>query len=163
MRPTTDLYDDNAETVSTCSTQFRDFGALRSFSGPVRTVKCRNDNQLLRTLLGEPGEGAVLVVDGDGSTEVALLGDMLAARGASNGWSGLVINGAVRDSAELAEIDIGIKALGVNPAKSSKTGAGEIDVPVTFGGVAFNPGNWIYCDEDGVLVSPSAIEPGASR
>jgi regulator of ribonuclease activity A len=158
LRPTTDLFDDNDDSVSTCSTQFRDFGALRSFSGPVRTVQCRNDNQLLRTLLGEPGEGAVLVVDGDGSTEVALLGDMLAARASSNGWSGLVINGAVRDSAELAEIGIGIKALGVNPAKSSKTGAGGIDVPVTFGGAAFSPGNWVYCDEDGVLVSPSAID-----
>ena len=158
MRPTTDLYDDNADSARTCATQFRDFGALRSFSGPVRTVKCRNDNQLLRTLLGEDGKGAVLVVDGDGSTEVALLGDMLAARAASNGWSGLVINGAVRDSAELADIEIGIKALGVNPAKSSKTGAGEIDTAVTFGGAAFQPGSWVYCDEDGVLVSPSAID-----
>lgn len=158
MRPTTDLYDDNADTAGTCSTQFRDFGALRLFSGPVRTVRCRNDNQLLRTLLGEHGDGAVLVVDGDASTEVALLGDMLAARGASNGWSGLVINGAVRDSAELADIEIGIKALGVNPAKSAKTGAGEIDIPVTFGGVTFIPGSWVYCDVDGVLVSPSAID-----
>ena len=158
MRPTTDLYDDHADKASTCSAQFRDFGALRSFSGPIRTVKCRNDNQLLRTLLGEQGEGAVLVVDGDGSTEVALLGDMLAARGSNNGWSGLVINGAVRDSAELAGIEIGIKALGVNPAKSSKTGAGEVDIPVIFGGATFQPGNWIYCDQDGVLVSPMPIE-----
>ena len=109
-------------------------------------------------MLGEQGEGAVLVVDGDGSTEVALLGDMLAARGASNGWSGLVINGAVRDSAELAEIDIGIKALGVNPAKSSKTGAGEVDSPVSFGGATFKPGSWVYCDADGVLVSPTPIQ-----
>ena len=157
MRPTTDLYDDNVDTASTCSTQFRDFGARRSFSGPIRTVKCRNDNQLLRTLLGDPGEGAVLVVDGEGSTEVALLGDMLAARAASNGWSGLVIHGAVRDSAEIAEIDVGVKAIGVNPAKSQKTGAGEVDVAVTFGGAVFEPGNWIYCDEDGVLVSPTPL------
>ena len=158
MRPTTDLYDDNIDTVSTCSTQFRDFGATRSFSGPIRTVKCRNDNQLLRTVLGEPGKGAVLVVDGDGSTEVALLGDMLAARAATNGWSGLVIHGAVRDSAEIAGIDIGVKAIGVNPAKSLKTGAGEVDVTVTFGGAVFDPGCWIYCDEDGVLVSPTPID-----
>ncbi len=157
MRPTTDLYDDNIDTVSTCSTQFRDFGSLRTFSGPIRTIRCRNDNQLLRTLLGEPGEGAVLVVDGDGSTEVALLGDMLAARAAENGWAGLVIHGAVRDSAEIAQIEIGVKALGVNPAKSLKTGAGEVDTAVTFGGVVFEPGNWIYCDEDGVLVSPTRL------
>ena len=158
MRPTTDLYDDNVEIVRTCSTQFRDFGALRSFSGPVRTLRCRNDNQLLRTLLGEQGDGAVLVVDGDGSTEVALLGDMLAARGARNGWSGIVIHGAVRDSLDLAKIEIGIKALGVNPAKSAKTGAGEIDIPITFGGATFEPGNWIYCDQDGVLASQSPID-----
>ena len=157
MRPTTDLYDDNIDTVRTCSTQFRDFGALRAFSGPIRTVRCRNDNQLLRTLLGEPGEGAVLVVDGDGSTEVALLGDRLAARAVSNGWSGLVINGAVRDSMEIAGIDVGVKALGVNPAKSLKTGEGEIDVAVSFGGAVFEPGSWVYCDEDGVLVSPSEL------
>ena len=157
MRPTTDLYDDNIDTVSTCSTQFRDFGSLRTFSGPIRTIRCRNDNQLLRTLLGEPGEGAVLVVDGDGSTEVALLGDMLAALAAENGWAGLVIHGAVRDSAEIAGIEIGVKALGVNPAKSLKTGAGEVDTAVTFGGVVFEPGNWIYCDEDGVLVSPTRL------
>ena len=157
MRPTTDLYDDNIDTVSTCSTQFRDFGSLRKFSGPIRTVKCRNDNQLLRTLLAEPGGGAVLVVDGDGSTEVALLGDMLAARAAENAWAGLVIHGAVRDSAEIAEIEIGVKALGVNPAKSLKTGTGEVDAAVKFGGVVFEPGNWIYCDEDGVLVSPTRL------
>ena len=158
MRPTTDLYDDNVEIARTCSTQFRDFGALRSFSGPVRTLRCRNDNQLLRTLLGEQGDSAVLVVDGDGSTEVALLGDMLAARGARNGWSGIVIHGAVRDSLDLAKIEIGIKALGVNPAKSAKTGAGEVDIPITFGGATFEPGNWIYCDQDGVLVSQSPID-----
>jgi len=157
MRPTTDLYDDFEDTATTCSTQFRDFGKRREFSGKIRTVRCRNDNQLFRALMDEPGEGAVAVVDGDGSTEVALIGDIIAAKAANNGWSGVVIFGAVRDVVELAKIDIGIKALGVNPAKSIKRGEGEVDVVVAFGGVRFEPGHWVYCDENGVLIAPQAI------
>ena len=153
-RATTDLYDDYENGVRTCSIQFRDFGGRRRFAGPIRTVKCLRDNQLLRGLLDEPGEGAVVVVDGGGSTESALMGDLIAAKGARNGWTGCIILGAVRDSAELARIDFGVKALGVNPAKSAKTGAGTVDQPVEFGGVCFRPGEWAYCDEDGILVSP---------
>ena len=85
------------------------------------------------------------------------MGDMLAARGSANGWAGVIINGAIRDSAEIADIEIGVKALGVNPAKSAKQGAGQVDVPLEFGGVIFRPGEWVYCDEDGVLVSPNEI------
>ena len=158
MRATCDLYDDHEGNVQTCFLQFRDFGARRRFCGPVRTVSCHEDNSVVRELLGEPGNGAVIVVDGQGSTGKALLGDMLAARAAENGWSGLIINGAVRDSAELAEIDIGVKALGTNPAKSVKKGAGELDVIVEFGGARFEPGHWVYCDEDGVLVAPGMLE-----
>jgi regulator of ribonuclease activity A len=153
-RATTDLYDDYENGVRTCSIQFRDFGGRRRFAGPIRTVKCLRDNQLLRGLLDEPGEGAVVVVDGGGSTESALMGDLIAAKGARNGRTGCIILGAVRDSAELARIDFGVKALGVNPAKSAKTGAGTVDQPVEFGGVRFLPGEWAYCDEDGILVSP---------
>jgi RraA family protein len=105
---------------------------------------------LFRQLLGEPGDGGVIVVDGGGSTAIALMGDMLAARARDNGWAGVIINGAIRDSAEIAGIDIGVKALGVNPAKSAKKGEGETDVAVEFGGVRFRPGEWVYCDEDGV-------------
>ncbi|MEJ2297104.1 MAG: ribonuclease E activity regulator RraA [Woeseiaceae bacterium] len=152
-RATTDLFDDHEEAVQTCSIQFRDFGGKRRFAGPIRTVKCLRDNQLLRSLLDEPGNDAVVVVDGGGSTESALMGDLIAAKGARNGWAGCVILGAVRDSAELARIDFGVKALGVNPAKSSKTGAGSVDEPVEFGGACFRPGEWVYCDEDGILVS----------
>jgi len=119
---------------------------------------CRNDNSLLRELLNEPGGGAVIVVDGDGSTERALLGDILAARGAANGWSGLVIYGVIRDSAEVVGIDIGVKALGTNPAKSVKDGQGSVDSQVEFGGVRFAPGSWVYCDEDGVLLSSTEID-----
>ncbi len=158
MRPTTDLYDDFEGEVETCSVLFRDFGGRRRFCGPVRTVRCLNDNSVFRELLNEPGDGGVIVVDGQGSTERALMGDMLAAKGAANGWSGVVIFGVIRDSSEIAGIDIGVKALGTNPAKSVKQGKGEVDCPVEFGGVRFEPGFWVYCDEDGVLVSPKKID-----
>ena len=151
---TTDLYDAHGDTVRTCSVQFNDYGGKRQFCGPIRTVRCFRDNQLFRALLDEPGDGAVVVVDGGGSTESALMGDIIAAKGAEHGWSGVVILGAIRDSAEVGRIDFGAKALGVNPATSSKEGAGTVDDPVEFGGVTFAPGGWIYCDEDGVLVSP---------
>ncbi|MBT8081088.1 MAG: ribonuclease E activity regulator RraA [Gammaproteobacteria bacterium] len=157
MRPTTDLYDDYEDEVETCSVLFRDFGGRREFCGPVRTVKCLNDNSVFRELLNEPGNGGVIVVDGQGSTEKALMGDMLAAKGAANGWSGVIIHGVIRDSAEIAGIEIGVKALGTNPAKSIKEGKGEVDCPVEFGGVRFEPGAWVYCDADGVLVSPKDI------
>ena len=158
MRPTTDLYDDFEETSRTCALQFRDFGAKKQFCGRIRTVRCFHDNVLFRQLLGEPGNGGVIVVDGGGSTAIALMGDMLAARARDSGWAGVIINGAIRDSAEIAGIDIGVKALGVNPAKSDKKGEGETDVELNFGGVRFRPGDWVYCDADGVLVSPDAIE-----
>ena len=114
MRPTTDLYDDFEKTCDTCAAQFRDFGGRKSFFGRIRTVKCFHDNVLFRQLLNEPGAGGVIVVDGEGSTARALMGDMLAARARDNGWAGVVINGAIRDSAEIADIDIGVKALGVS-------------------------------------------------
>lgn len=157
MRATPDLYDDFEDIATTCSIQFRDFGGRNQFSGRIRTVQSRNDNQLFRALMDEPGEGAVAVVDGKGSTEVALLGDIIAAKAAKNGWSGVVIFGAVRDVVELANIDLGIKALGVNPAKSVKRGEGAVDVVLHFGGARFEPGQWIYCDENGVLIAPKAL------
>ena len=157
MRSTPDLYDDFEDIATTCAVQFRDFGGRKQFSGKIRTVKCRNDNSLFRALMDEPGDGAVAVVDGDGSTEVALIGDIIAAKAAQNGWSGVVIFGAVRDVTDLAEINIGIKALGANPAKSVKRGEGAVDVVVEFGGVRFEPGHWIYCDGNGLLIAPKAL------
>lgn len=158
MRATTDLYDDFEETSQTCAIQFRDFGARKRFSGRIRTVKCFHDNVLFRELLSEAGDGGVIVVDGEGSTARALMGDMLVARARDNGWVGVIINGAIRDSAEIAGIDIGVKALGVNPAKSDKKGEGETDVELHIGGASFRPGEWVYCDEDGILLSPEPIE-----
>jgi regulator of ribonuclease activity A len=149
---TADLVDQHGEALQSCDLQFRQFGGRRRFDGPIRTVACFQDNALVRKVLSEPGDGAVLVVDGGGSLHTALVGDLIAGLAQANGWAGLVINGAVRDVAALAGLELGIKALGSNPRKSAKLGAGQVDVPVTFGGVTFRPGDHLYSDEDGVVV-----------
>src|SRR5689334_12880898 len=125
------------------------------FAGPITTVKCFQDNALLKSVLSEPGEGRVLVIDGDGSLHTALVGDVIAGIAKDSGWAGLIVYGAVRDASTLRTIDVGIKALGTNPRKGGKTGAGERDVEVTFGGVTFVPGEVAYCDEDGIVVVPA--------
>ncbi|MFI2364706.1 ribonuclease E activity regulator RraA [Promicromonospora sp. NPDC019610] len=152
MPATADLYDELGETVQSVPVQFQLHGGVARFEGPVRTVRCFEDNALLKSIVSTPGDGAVLVVDGGGSLERALLGDMIARIAADNGWAGVVVHGAVRDRVALAEIPIGIKALGTNPRKSTKTGAGEADAEVTFGGVTFRPGARLWSDEDGILV-----------
>lgn len=149
---TADLFDERGEELQSVWLQFQDLGGAVSFSGPVRTVRCERDNALLKRMLGEPGEGAVLVIDGGGRLESALVGDVIAGLAVENGWAGLVVHGVIRDRAAVAGLPIGVKALGSNPAKSTKTGAGEADVPVSFGGVVFRPGARIWCDEDGILV-----------
>ncbi|KUI18957.1 ribonuclease [Mycobacterium lehmannii] len=151
-RPTADLVDDIGPDVRSCDLQLRQFGGRAEFAGPIVTVKCFQDNALLKSVLSEPGDGAVLVIDGDGSLHSALVGDVIAGLGVENGWAGLIVNGAVRDSAMLRTLDIGIKALGTNPRKSTKTGAGERDVAVEFGGVVFQPGHIAYSDDDGIVV-----------
>lgn len=155
---TADLYDAHGDAVASCVTQFRSYGSRARFSGRISTVRCLEDNALVKQVLATPGEGRVLVVDGGGSLRTALMGDMIAASAVQNGWAGVVINGAVRDTAALAGLDLGVKALGSNPRRSAKTGLGEIDVPVTFGDVTFTPGEWLYGDEDGILVSPRRLE-----
>lgn len=152
MTTTADLYDELGEQIQSLPLQLQSFGAHARFEGPIRTVKCFEDNALLKSVVSAPGGGAVLVVDGGGSLERALMGDMIAAIAAENGWAGAVINGAIRDCVAISAIPIGIKALGTNPRKSSKTGAGEADVPLEFGGVTFRPGAMLYSDEDGILV-----------
>ncbi|RAV11350.1 S-adenosylmethionine--2-demethylmenaquinone methyltransferase [Mycolicibacterium sp. GF69] len=152
-RPTADLVDDIGPDVRSCDLQLRQFGGRAEFAGPITTVKCFQDNALLKSVLSEPGDGGVLVIDGDGSVHAALVGDVIAGLGVENGWAGLIINGAVRDSAMLRTLDIGIKALGTNPRKSTKSGAGERDRPVEFGGVVFEPGHILYSDDDGIVVT----------
>jgi regulator of ribonuclease activity A len=154
-RATADLVDEIGPDVRSCDLQLRQFGGRDTFAGPVATVRCFQDNALLKSMLSEPGDGSVLVIDGDASLHTALVGDLIAELGRSNGWSGLIINGAVRDASTLRTLDIGIKALGTNPRKSTKTGAGERDVAVSFGGVTFTPGDIAYSDDDGIVLVAS--------
>jgi regulator of ribonuclease activity A len=149
---TADLVDEHGEALQSCDLQLRQFGGRRRFHGPIRTVACFEDNALVRQVLSEPGDGAVLVVDGGGSLHTALVGDLIAGLAQANGWAGVVVHGAVRDTEALGGLDIGIKALGSNPRKSAKLAAGQVDVPVRFGGVGFRPGEHLYSDEDGVVV-----------
>ncbi|GAA2829497.1 regulator of ribonuclease activity A [Leucobacter komagatae] len=149
---TADLYDERGAELQSVSLQFQDCGGETSFSGTVRTVKCFQDNARLKSVLSTPGDGAVLVIDGEGSLETALVGDIIAGLGADNGWAGIIVNGAIRDRVAIGTLPLGVKALGSNPAKSTKTGSGETDVPVTFGGVTFTPGAMVWCDSDGILV-----------
>ncbi|MGH3532242.1 MAG: ribonuclease E activity regulator RraA [Mycobacterium sp.] len=156
FRPTADLVDDIGPDVDSCDLQFRQFGARAEFAGPITTVRCFEDNALLKSVLSAPGDGGVLVIDGAGSLHAALVGDMIAELARSNGWAGLIVHGAVRDASALRGIDIGIKALGTNPRKSTKTGAGERDVAVNLGGVRFVPGDIAYSDDDGIIVVVAA-------
>lgn len=149
---TADLCDAHAD-VLICEPLFRSFGGKPRFSGQVVTIKCHEDNSLVKEAVNSPGEGRVLVVDGGGSKRCALLGDMLGAAAVKNGWAGIIVNGCVRDSADLQKMDLGVFALATHPLKSEKRGAGQRDVLVTIGGVRIAPGTFIYADEDGVIVS----------
>lgn len=153
---TADLVDQYGETLQSIPIQFRSFGRRTRFSGPAVTCKCFEDNALLKATLSDWAEpdGSVLVVDGGGSLRSALVGDLIAGIAVERGWAGLVIHGVVRDSAAIDELDIGIKALGTNPRKSSKTGAGQVGKVVEIGGVRIAPGQTIVSDEDGVVVLP---------
>jgi regulator of ribonuclease activity A len=151
---TADLYDEHGDALGSCDTQFRSFGGHRTFSGAAVTVRCAEDNVVLRSVISEQGNGRVVVVDGGGSLHRALMGDLMAQLAVDNGWAGIVVHGAVRDTAVLAGLPLGVKALGSNPRPSTKTGAGERDVPVAFGGATFRTGDRIFCDDDGVVVLP---------
>ncbi len=154
---TADLVDAHGDIVQSCEVQFRQYGGRVQFHGPIRTIKSTEDNALIKQTLATAGDGAVLVIDGAASLRSALVGDLIAGLAQKNEWAGLVIRGAVRDTVALAGLDVGIKALGSNPWKSSKRGTGQVDVPVSFGGVEFRPGCWLYSDEDGILVSPRKL------
>ena len=128
---TADLYDERGDELDSLGVQFLDLGGRTSFAGPIRTVRCHRDNALVKRVLATPGGGAVLVVDGGGSLESALVGDLIAASAVENGWAGIIVNGVIRDRVAIASLDLGVKALGSNPRKSAKDGRGEVDVPVT--------------------------------
>jgi len=150
---TADLCDDHEGKVSVAEPLFADFGGNISFCGKIFTIKCFEDNSLVREAQKTPGEGRVLVIDGGGSIRRALVGDLLAQAGADNNWSGIVVNGCIRDSEVIATIKIGCKALGTLPMKTDKKGIGEQDLSVHFADVDFVPGHYLYADEDGIIVS----------
>ena len=154
---TADLCDDHAAEVAVAAPLLRSFGGRRRFAGTIATIRCFEDNSLVRERLAEPGGGRVLVVDGGGSLKCALVGDQLGVLGVKNGWAGIVVNGCVRDTAALGGMDLGVLALAAHPLKSVKRGAGERDVVVGFAGVAFRPGAHLYADEDGLVVAPHAL------
>lgn len=150
---TADLVDDHGDDVRFCNLPFIKLGKKKVFSGLIHTVKCFEDNALLKAELQKPGNGRVMIVDGGGSTRFALLGDQIALILKDNGWAGIVINGSVRDRAEIDEMEVGGFCLATTPKKSSKDGAGKVGVVVSFGGVDFVPGEFAYADYDGLLVS----------
>ena len=154
---TADLYDRYGDQVQVCDPIFLDFGGRTCFFGPIATIKCFEDNSLVKAVLGEPGGGRVLVVDAGGSLRCAMLGDMIAASAVENGWRGVLMFGCIRDSVEIGGMELGVKALATNPRKSEKRGEGQRGVPVSFAGVFFRPGEHIYCDADGVLVAAEVL------
>lgn len=154
---TADLYDAHAEALRCVDPIFQQYGGHERFAGPIRTLKLHEDNSLVRERLSEPGDGAVLVIDGGGSLRCALVGDRLAQLAIDQGWQGLVVYGCIRDAAVIDQMPLGIRALHTTPVKSVKRGVGLRDEAVTFGGVTFRPGEWLYADRDGVLVSKQAL------
>ena len=156
---TPDLCDAHPDRVRVLEPMLANFGGIDAFGGPVATVKCHEDNSVVKEWVASPGEGRVLVIDGGGSMRRALMGDEVAAQAAANGWAGSIIFGCVRDVEELALIELGIQALGAVPVKTRKRGIGERDLPVTFGGVTFYPGDWVYADNNGVIAADGALAP----
>lgn len=156
-KKTADLYDKYEAELQVADPTLGDFGGLMHFAGPIATVKVYEDNALIRKKLEEEGNGRVLVIDGAGSTRTALIGDQMARLAEENGWAGLVINGCIRDVEDVSDLDLGVKALGTTPRRSGKKGIGEVDVVVTFAGVTFTPGHYLYSDPDGIVVAARAL------
>ena len=152
---TTDLCDQYSEKIQVAEPiGFRSFGGKHEFHGQIETVKCYEDNTFVRAMLEKEGAGKVLVIDGGGSRRCALLGDNIAELAVQNKWNGVVVYGSIRDSLAVSKIDIGILALGTNPKKSAKNKEGMMGIPVRFAGVDFTPGEFVYVDEDGMIISP---------
>ena len=157
---TCDLCDSHPGLVRVADPLFRDFGGRDAFQGRIVTVKCHEDNSLVRDLVAEPGCGCVLVVDGGGSLRRSLLGDQLAEKAVRNGWEGIVVFGAVRDVEALARLGLGVKALAAIPLKTDKRGIGDRDITVRFAGVDFIPGEHLYADANGIIVAATALDAG---
>lgn len=150
---TPDLCDQFPDDVRVLAPMFNSYGGVAGFGGAIVTVKCFEDNSLVKEQLALPGAGKVLVVDGGGSLRKALLGDLIAASAVKNGWAGVVIYGCIRDVDPIRAMPLGVQALNSVPLKTEKRGIGDLNVPVTFGGVTFVPGEFVYADNNGVIVA----------
>ena len=157
---TPDLCDDHPYLVRVLEPMMVNFGGRESFGGEIVTIKCHEDNSLVKENAARPGSGKVMVVDGGGSLRRALLGDMIAENAVANGWEGFVIFGCIRDVDAIAELDLGVQALASIPLKTDKRGIGDLNVPVTFGGITFCPGEFIYADNNGVIVTKQPLTNG---
>jgi regulator of ribonuclease activity A len=153
-----ELCDQFPELVQVVEPMFANFGGREAFGGEIVTIKAYEDNSLVREQVAQPGQGKVLVVDGGASMRRAMLGDMLAEKAEKNGWEGIIIYGCIRDVNAISQLDLGVQALGSHPMKTDKRGLGDLNVPLTFGGVTFTPGQYVYADNNGVLVSPEKLE-----
>jgi regulator of ribonuclease activity A len=154
---TADLYDGHQGQVQVCATQFRNFGLKRAFCGPIETLRTHQDAGLVRQVLQTFGNGRILVVDSGLSTQAAVFGDRLAALAVKNGWEGIVVFGAIRDTEALSAINLGIVATAVTPKRGALNGAGQIGVTIEQDGAIFRPGAYLYCDADGVIVSDAPL------
>ena len=150
---TPDLCDAHPDRVRVLEPMLANFGGHTRFAGTAVTVRCFEDNSLVKDQCAQPGRGRVLVVDGGGSRRRALMGDQVAAAAVANGWAGAIIHGCIRDIDAIAELELGVRALASVPVKTDKRGVGELDVPVSFAGVIFNPGDWVCADHDGIIVA----------
>ena len=153
-----DICDEYPNDIAVLEPLFTSFGKKRCFCGEIVTIKCFEDNSLVGDTVRSEGRDRVIVVDGGGSLRHALLGDLLAAKAAENGWQGLLINGCVRDVEILETIDLGVKALNSHPVKTDKRGEGQFDVPVSFAGVHFRPGQYLYADQNGIVLASGDLE-----
>jgi len=154
---TPDLCDDNPELVKVVEPIFNNYGGKRAFGGEIVTVKCHEDNSVVKKQASEPGHGKVMIVDGGGSLRCALLGDLIAEKAVENGWEGLVIFGCIRDVDAIGELNLGVQALHTIPIKSVRKDRGDLNIEITFGGVTFKPGDYVYADNNGVIVSTKAL------
>lgn len=154
MKSTCELYDDHLEAIGTLPANLRHFGGRLQFHGPAHTVKCFEDNSKVKALAEGPGDGRVMVVDAGASIRHALVGDLVAGAAQTNGWAGIIIMGAVRDSAALGQLDLGIMALATTPRKSVRNNEGQVGIPVRIGEVRVEDGDYIVADEDGALCFP---------
>ena len=155
---TADLCDKYGGKLHVATPMFKNFGGAPGLGGPISTLQVFEDNSLVRSTLGTPGNGRVLVVDGGGSMRCALVGGQLAEMAAKNNWAGIIVNGCIRDTHEIRELNIGVFALATHPQKSQKRNIGESDIPVSFSGVTFIPEHFVYADGDGIVVSDTALD-----